>query len=72
MHGIIPTSLVSTNAPETVPETQLPKRLIDALIPSLPRAAYYVSEFVTPDEEANILQKVGLLYLSFLISREGN
>ena len=35
-----------------------PKSLDDALIHALPSAAYYISDFISSDEEAYLLQKV--------------
>ena len=36
----------------------LPQSLDQARIPQLPRAAFYISEFITEDEEALILEKI--------------
>lgn len=36
----------------------LPGSLMDARIPSLPDSFYYVADFITPEEERQLLEKV--------------
>jgi hypothetical protein len=48
------TAMDSAFAPLTV----LPTYLEDVKIHGLPNSAYYISDFITPDEESMLLQKV--------------
>ena len=49
----------SPNDPSPLPQgVSLPASLEDVRIPSLPPAAYYISNFLSEDEERQILDKV--------------
>ena len=39
-------------------EINITKKLDESLVQALPSAAYYLSEFISSDEEAYLLQKV--------------
>jgi hypothetical protein len=48
------------SSPNT-PLTRLPSRLEEATVKSLPGAVFYVTDFITKEEEAAILEKVSII-----------